>query len=510
MARRVIQIISFAVLTCAILLDWRIPTALISSAETHAVYQHTQQVVHVFAQAITSPTTQRATDTTTPTATSTATATATSTQTATPRATITSTPTATSTPSRTVSPTAKSTQVPTTTSTLPPTATRITGARVPAGMMGLVGRDPFYEVVDGKVNTRSQATMGRIMQTLGVRWVRIDMRIPLTMSASQNDIDAAISRYDYFINTVAPANNLKVLMLFSFDLIMGVDANRIAVGPYKTHPQYGPRYNPYMTEWMSRAQRVIMRYGKNIHAIEVLNEANRLPRYTTNGPINNGIPAESWAQLVTTIYRSCNGSRLGTYCRATPVILGGLHPRGTEAFGSVPARTDMEYLADIYASKAFTSSYAQLKRWPLDGVGYHPYPWELKQIGVPNQTAAFDRLRQQLVALKDPLRPVWVTEIGYNVAYARQTEAEQAAFLADVYRTLATRTLPNGNREVAVVFWFKYEDFPPASGASAQQWGLVKIPFAPGPCPDSICYRRSGEPTRYRQSWYTYRDLTLP
>jgi hypothetical protein len=191
------------------------------------------------------------------------------------------------------------------------------------------------------------------------------------------------------------------------------------------------------------------------------------------------------------------------------VILGGLHPRGTEAFGRVPARTDIAYLADIYASKAFTSSYAQLNRWPLDGVGYHPYPWELKQIGVANQTAAFDRLRQQLVALNDPLRPVWVTEIGYNVAYARQNEAEQAAFLADVYRTLAVRKLSNGKREVPVVFWFKYEDFPPESGMNAQQWGLVKIPFAPGPCPDGICYRRSGEPERYRLSWYMYSDLTL-
>ncbi len=376
--------------------------------------------------------------------------------------------------------------------------------------MGLVGRDPFYEMVDGAVNTRAQATMGRIMQSMGVRWVRIDMRIPLRTGASQADIDAAISRYDYFINTVAPANNLKVLMLLSFDLIMGVDANEMSIGPYSTHPQFGPGYNAYMTEWMARAQRVVMRYGKKIHAIEVLNEANRLPRYTEGGPIHNAVPAEAWAQLITTMYRSCNGNRLGAYCRATPIILGGLHPRGSEAYGGVPARTDMEYLAAIYATKPFTIAYSQLKRWPIDGVGYHPYPWELQQIGVADQTAAFNRLRQQLVALKDPLRPVWVTEIGYNVAYARQTEVGQAAFLADVYRTLAKRTLSNGKREIAVVFWFKYEDFPPASGPDAQQWGLVQIPFASGPCPDGVCYRRNGEPNRYRQSWYTYRDLTMP
>ncbi len=425
-------------------------------------------------------------------------------------ATASSTPTMSRTATRTRTPSKTGTPSNTATRTITPTATRSVGSRVPAGIMGLVGRDPFYEVINGQVNTRAQLTMGQMMKSIGVRWVRLDMRIPLTIGATQAQIDAAISQYDYFINTVAPANNLKVLLLLNFDLIMGVNANQIAVGPFRTHPQYGPGYNAYMTEWMFRAQRVVMRYGKKIHAIEVLNEANRLARYTPSGPIHNGIPPEHWAQLITTLYRSCNGTRLGDYCRATPIILGGLHPRGTVAHGSVPARTDMEYLAAIYASKSFTTAFAQLKRWPLDAVGYHPYPWELRQIGVTTMTAAFDRLRAQLNALNDPLRPVWVTEIGYNVAYARQSEAGQAEFLANVYRTLSTRKLADGNREIGVIFWFKYEDFPPASGAEAQQWGLVTIPFSAGPCPEGFCYRRNGLPSYYRKSWYIYRDLTMP
>jgi hypothetical protein len=64
------------------------------------------------------------------------------------------------------------------------------------------------------------------------------------------------------------------------------------------------------------------------------------------------------------------------------------------------------------------------------------------------------------VALDDPLRPVWVTEIGYNVAYAHQTESGQANYLGAVYRVLASRLLSDGSREIPVVFWFKYEDFP--------------------------------------------------
>jgi len=392
-------------------------------------------------------------------------------------------------------------------STAPPIINE-TEPRIPHTMKGLVGRDPYFEIVNGRVNKRSQDTMGRIMHSLGVHWVRIEMRIPLRMDATEADIDLAISRYDYFIESVAPQHNLKVLMLLSFDLIMGVNPNQISNGPYFAHPQYGPYYNRYMTEWMNRAQKVVRRYGKKIHAIEVLNEANRLPRYSES--MNNAIPADVWAQLITTLYMSCNDVALELYCRSTPIILGGLHPRGSVASDRVPARTDMEYLADIYASQSFTNAFSRINRWPLDGVGYHPYPWELSYIDVQNQTQAFDRLRQQLVALGDPLRPVWVTEVGYNVAYAQQTESGQSKFLYDVYSTLAARRLLDGSLEIPVVFWFKYEDFPPDEGMGPQNWGLVQIPFVPGPCPDDFCYRRSGEPERYRKAWYTYRDLTLP
>lgn len=379
---------------------------------------------------------------------------------------------------------------------------------VPRSMKGLVGRDPYFEVVNGRVNKRSQHTMGRIMRSLGVNWVRIEMRIPLKIGASEKDIETAISRYDYFVETVAPDNNLKVLMLLSFDLIMEVDPNQLSVGPYILHPVYSANYNAYMSEWMFRAQKVIKRYGKKIHAIEVLNEANRLPKYSDS--MNNSIPSEVWAQLITTIYLNCNMQSWIQYCQETPIILGGLHPRGSDASDQNPARTDMEYLAEIYKSSAFTTAYRVANRWPLDAVGYHPYPWELYQIGITSQQEAFDRLRRQLEEIGDPLRQIWVTEIGYNVAYAQQNEAEQAIFLQNIYYTLASRKLQNGSSEIPVVFWFKYEDFPPEEDMGLQHWGLVQIPFVSGPCVDGFCYQRNGEPERYRQAWYTYRDLANP
>ena len=349
--------------------------------------------------------------------------------------------------------------------------------------------------------------MGIEMARLGVRWVRIDIRLPADYWASEAIVVTAISRYDYFINTVAPRHQIKVLLLLNFDVIMGVDANELSRGPYTTDPNYGPNYNKYMQVWMKRAWQIVARYGSKIGALEVLNEQNRLPRYTSNGPVGNAVPAPVVAQLTTTLYRACRNGALQAYCASTPIILGGLHPRGSDAQVGIPAQTDMAYLAAIYASSAFQLAYSELGRWPLDAVGYHSYPWELAFIGVSTQTQAYDRLRAQLVALNDPLRPVWVTEIGYNVAYARQTELGQANYLGAVYRVLASRLLADGSREIPVVFWFKYEDFPPDTGSDAQKWGLVHIPFVAGNCTGGACYQPDGRPSYYRLAWYVYRDL---
>jgi hypothetical protein len=79
--------------------------------------------------------------------------------------------------------------------------------------------------------------------------------------------------------------------------------------------------------------------------------------------------------------------------------------------------------------------------------------------------------------------------------------------MRDVYSSLAQRQLANGQPEVANVFWFKYEDFPPASGPNAQHWGVVQIPFITGNCPGGACYELNGTPTQLRGSFLAYREL---
>jgi hypothetical protein len=107
-----------------------------------------------------------------------------------------------------------------------------------------------------------------------------------------------------------------------------------------------------------------------------------------------------------------------------------------------------------------------------------------------------------LINSLDPANPpFWITEIGYNASYRTQDVQGQAAFLGEVFAQLAVRG------DVASIFWFKYEDFPPASGPNAQRWGVVRISFVAGSCEGGVCYDPSGAPDVLRPAFYVYRDL---
>src|SRR4051794_14468349 len=82
--------------------------------------------------------------------------------------------------------------------------------------MGMVIRDPWYDFgtnpsYPNAANQDFQDTMGATLAHAGVRWVRLDVHI------YGNDPISEIAKNDYFINEVAPRNNLKVLVLLSFD-----------------------------------------------------------------------------------------------------------------------------------------------------------------------------------------------------------------------------------------------------------------------------------------------------
>jgi hypothetical protein len=405
-------------------------------------------------------------------------------------------------------------------------------AGVPAALdrdfMGMAIRDPWYEFntnpsYPNAANQDFQEQMGIHLEDAGVRWVRLEIHIPA--GASPEQASAEIEKNSYFIETVAPEHHFKVLALLGFNLLRGADPHRLNNDPFYQSPRFGGGVNGYMDTWLTYALMLADRYGDHIAAYEVLNEENRLP------PAGDAISPQIMGRLVTKFYRFCRGIEVPAGepahgCDNAQIILGGIHPRGSSdpAHPNTIVMTDAQYLQAIYSDQTSFVAFRDAHGfYPVDGIAYHPYPAEIALS--PNNVLVdrgLQRMRQALAV--DPCKQFWITEVGYNVDFdpdgprgrkPSQTEEGQALFMQDVYTTLAQRTICGNQREIANVFWFKYEDFPPAEIiydshgnpiTYPQKWGIVRIPMLPGSC-EGGCYDPSGVPVLYRQSFWTYRQL---
>jgi hypothetical protein len=417
----------------------------------------------------------------------------------------------------------------------PTDATRARPSALPRDFMGMAIRDPWYEFDTNQgfpdaPNQAFQDEMGATLARAGVRWVRFEFHIPVNITTTEV-ISAEIGKNDYFINQVAPRHGLKVLGLLGFDVLRGTEATLLNTGPFTVTSKYGDGVNKYMDTWLTRALMIADRYRDRIAAYEILNEENRLP------PSGVAITPEIMGRLMTKFYRFCKNidpSNENHGCGNAKIILGGIHPRGTNN-----GLTDAQYLKAIYedtsAFGAFQKAYGY---YPADGVAYHPYPEEIKPTisdvlvdrGLLRMRQALENINPQTGANKPACEQFWITEVGYNVDFdpdgpqkpqPAQTEQGQADFMRDVYTSLAQRQLDPqlcgaGQPEVANVFWFKYEDFPPAETIDddqgnpkiyAQKWGIVRIPILSDSGCEGGCYDPSGVPLFYRQSFWAYREL---
>lgn len=400
---------------------------------------------------------------------------------------------------------------------------------------GMVIRDPWYDFGTApdqpdQPNRAAQDRMGAMLAQMGVQWVRLEFHI----EGSDLDAAAQIARNDYFIREVAPRYRLKVLGLLGYGLVRGQDPRILGTTSAENDPIYGSGIDNPKRIWLNRARQIVARYQGEVAAYQVLNEPNRI---TPNW--NETLPAAEVARLHTTFYRFFRHhdravAEEQAWRDRVPIILGGLQPAGTGQINAFGFLADTYYLRQLYASDAFVQYHRQYGRFPLDGLGYHPYPVEVAVSlpptatppGTSSQTTLdnqpdpqrdlelmlkrLDEVRQVLTEVGDSAQPLWITELGYNAGFANQDAASQAEFLRLVYTRLAARD------DVARIFWFKYEDFPPATGPDAQNWGTVIIPFAAAaPCPGGACYDVRGRPTLLRPAFWVYRDLagvgdTLP
>lgn len=421
-----------------------------------------------------------------------------------------------------------------------PTAPAPTPAEATAGAIyGMVIRDPWYDFGTDPAhpeepNRAAQDRMGEILGELGVRWVRLEFHL----EGGDLTLEQQLARYDYFIREVAPRHNLRILGLLGYGLIRGQDPMLLAATSSEVDPLYGPGIDNAKRIWLNRALLVVNRYGGAVAAYQVLNEPNRLtPTWT------QAIPAAEVARLQTALYRAVRQGDTAdpddpdaapeadqAWRAEVQLILSGIQPAGSgeiTAFGHLP---DSYYLRQLYASESFQRYHSQHGRYPLDGLGYHPYPREIDISLTPTPTPTptdtdeepepsqpeqpdpardialmqerLDVLRGVLTDLGAGDLPFWLTEIGYNAGFGLQDDETQATFLHLLSETIATRP------DVAQVFWFKYEDFPPASGPDAQRWGVVRIPFVGGPCPGGACYEPAGRPDLRRPAFFVYREQT--
>lgn len=410
--------------------------------------------------------------------------------------------------------------------------------------MGMVIRDPFYDfdsnpAFPGQPNYTFQDTMGRLLANAGVRWVRLDL-------LADPDGHVNFAKYDYFIGTVVPKYGLKVLGLLATNSIANFKDGqyypiRLNTDPTNlTHPVYGAALNQYMIDWLDEALRVAAHYNGSdtqagrIHAFEIFNEMNRLFGDGTGlaeGLEYAGLNPAYVARIHAKFYRICkntDGGRPSAVCPAdTPIIVGGLHPKGTSNRRTAAQKETFKYTDEQYLQAMYQSAFTDFKNnpanqgiwqgaYPVDGVGFHPYPEEIiPRAGIQGvyqdvYLKILPRVQQmrdllQSPAVNDPQRPFWITEIGYNLAFYKNrgplAMSMQVEFMREVYTQLAARG------DVANVFWFKYEDFPPADGPEANMWGLVRIPFAAGPCPGGACYAPDGTPEQVRPAYLAYREL---
>lgn len=401
-------------------------------------------------------------------------------------------------------------------------------ATVPPELIGMVVRDPWYDFgtapgQPGEPNRAAQDRMGQILAEAGVRWVRVEFIVRAGAGTWQEQVQ----RNDYFIDEVAPRHGIKVMGLLGFALvdIDPRDRQNGLVAKTGVDPLYGGGVNPWMRDWLERALYVAQRYRDRVGAYEVLNEQNRLPVVPGAFPGGEGVDPALTARLHTKLYRCLKQSQCGTaepdpsWRAGVKLVLGGLHPRGSSSIvraeaADGPPMSDRAYLGALYTSAEFASYRSSYGALPVDGLGYHPYPAEIVA-GVADVASEVARMGVRLGEVRAKLRetlaatdpaaaevPFWITEVGYNAGYMAQTSAGQTAFLRATFAALAARG------DVATIFWFKYEDFPPATGPDAQRWGIVQIPFTlDSRCPGGACYEPSGEPALRRGAFFALREL---
>jgi hypothetical protein len=90
--------------------------------------------------------------------------------------------------------------------------------------------------------------------------------------------------------------------------------------------------------------------------------------------------------------------------------------------------------------------------WPVDVFTLHAYPET--GYGVARVAWMIDQMRSALLALKAPAKPLWITEINYNLMHGELLIAQQVALVKGTQRVAGDCNIPR-------VYWYAMDHTNP-------------------------------------------------
>jgi hypothetical protein len=342
------------------------------------------------------------------------------------------------------------------------------------GFYGMVAMDPWYTYntdtvrFPNDVNRVFLERMAADIANMGATWIRIEFHAEYDQPSGPGPID--YGKHDWFINEVAPKYGLKILAVAGSGMIGDKDPNWNF--RYINEPLGAGGSNRYIDMYVERVREISERYGRNLAAIEILNEpnANEILSFATHGQQKSVSPA-NYGQLIRASYDAIKENS-----PETQVVLGGLlydTENNTLQHGKTYSY-DMDWLEAVYGSQQVMSYRAEHGRLPFDALAVHPYFLD------PTQVLDYLNTVRDLQKRFNDSSPIWITEIGipaepplewdaFGGMMPSESEREQAAFMSAVFTTIQQRAT-----YVERAFWFKYEDFP-ATGGAYESYGLVRL-----------------------------------
>lgn len=327
---------------------------------------------------------------------------------------------------------------------------------------GIVGMDPSYtyntdnENFPDQVNREFLELMMADIAQLGARWIRIEFHAEHDRpEVGPGPID--FSKYDWFINHLAPKYGVRVLAVLGSGLIGDNDP---AYNFSHVNDPLGPDgSNYYINEYLSRVRSVVERYGNRLGAVELINEpnANQVLSHGTEGRQKAVLPA-NYGTLLRRSYEIVQEVQ-----PEVDVVLGGM--LYDNEYNTLPEDKehsyDLDWLESVYGSQPVMRYWSEHGHFPFDAVGVHPYFLD------PNEVINYlNQVHDIQTQFNDHTSRVWITEIGYpadppqewdvfGMMTPSESEEQQASFLSAIYTTV-----PYKAPFVERIFWFKYEDFP--------------------------------------------------